>query len=160
MSAERTAARDDTLLHDRLFIGGEWVAPRSGRLIESIDPATEEVWARVAEADARDVDDAVAAARNALSGPWSKFEPSKRGALIHRLGSLLAMLREAARRGSGPRPKELLAAESRPRASIPSVQVAWRRAHVQRPGRLAPSSPRSASSGRGALVLDRKPCGI
>jgi aldehyde dehydrogenase (NAD+) len=86
---QQTDTRDDTLLHDRLFIGGEWVAPRSGRLIESIDPATEEVWARVAEADASDVDDAVAAARKALSGPWSKFEPSKRGALIHRLGSLL-----------------------------------------------------------------------
>lgn len=80
----------DTLLHDRLFIGGEWVAPRSGRMIESIDPASEEIWARVAEADARDVDDAVAAARKALSGPWSRYDPSKRGALIHKLATLLA----------------------------------------------------------------------
>jgi acyl-CoA reductase-like NAD-dependent aldehyde dehydrogenase len=70
-----TKADDDTLVQDRLFIGGEWVAPHSGRLIESIDPSTEEVWAHIAEADASDVDAAVAAARAALSGPWGKFDP-------------------------------------------------------------------------------------
>jgi acyl-CoA reductase-like NAD-dependent aldehyde dehydrogenase len=84
-----TKADDDTLVQDRLFIGGEWVAPHSGRLIESIDPSTEEVWAHIAEADASDVDAAVAAARAALSGPWGKFDPSKRGALIHKLATLL-----------------------------------------------------------------------
>ena len=91
MSAGRQLAdaRDETLVHDRLFIGGEWVAPRSGRMIESIDPATEAVWAHVAEADARDIDDAVAAARTALSGPWSKYDPTKRGALIHQLAVLV-----------------------------------------------------------------------
>lgn len=76
-------------IRDRLFIGGEWVRPKSGRVIESIDPATEEVWAHIAEADARDVDDAVIAARAALSGPWSRLEPSMRGALIHRLADLV-----------------------------------------------------------------------
>ena len=40
-------------VYDRLFIGGEWVEPRSGRFIASIDPSTEEVWAQVAEADSR-----------------------------------------------------------------------------------------------------------
>ncbi|TCT03286.1 aldehyde dehydrogenase family protein [Aquabacter spiritensis] len=79
---------------DTLFIGGEWVAPRSGRRIRSIDPATEEVWAEVAEADAADVDDAVAAARAALHGPWSRLTPSQRGELMLRLAAL--MRRDAA----------------------------------------------------------------
>src|ERR1700681_3289391 len=73
-----------------LFIGGEWVAPHSGRMIASIDPATEDVWALVAEADDVDVDRAVDAAREALRGPWARLTPSARGALIHKLGTLLA----------------------------------------------------------------------
>jgi len=79
----------DMFIEDRLFIGGEWVAPHSGRVIESIDPSTEEVWAHVAEADEDDIDAAVAAARNALAGPWRNVDPSKRGALLHRLGQLI-----------------------------------------------------------------------
>ncbi|HTW84404.1 MAG TPA: aldehyde dehydrogenase [Candidatus Sulfotelmatobacter sp.] len=72
-----------------LFVGGAWVEPHSGRAIDSIDPATEEVWAQVAEADEVDVDRAVAAARAALKGPWAKLTPSARGALIHQLGTLI-----------------------------------------------------------------------
>ncbi|MBP2150971.1 aldehyde dehydrogenase [Xanthobacter flavus] len=75
--------------YDRLFIGGAWVAPRSGRMIRSIDPSTEEVWAEVAEADASDVDDAVAAARSALRGPWSRLSPTRRGELLARLATLM-----------------------------------------------------------------------
>jgi aldehyde dehydrogenase (NAD+) len=73
-----------------LFIGGEWIAPHSGWMIASTDPATEEVWALVAEADGVDVDRAVDAAREALRGPWSRLTPSARGALIHKLGTLIA----------------------------------------------------------------------
>jgi (Z)-2-((N-methylformamido)methylene)-5-hydroxybutyrolactone dehydrogenase len=75
--------------YPKLFIGGEWVEPHSGRKIESIDPSTEEVWATVAEADEIDIDRAVDAARAAFRGPWSRTTPSKRGELIHRLGTLL-----------------------------------------------------------------------
>jgi aldehyde dehydrogenase (NAD+) len=49
-----------------LFIGGEWVAPQAGERFETINPATREVLARVAQADAADVDRAVRAARAAL----------------------------------------------------------------------------------------------
>jgi aldehyde dehydrogenase (NAD+) len=73
----------------RLFINGDWVAPHSGRTIASIDPATEDIWALVAEADEIDVDRAVSAARDALRGPWSRLTPSARGALLHRLGALI-----------------------------------------------------------------------
>ena len=54
-----------------LYIGGEWVSPASGRMIESINPATGRVWAEAAEADEKSVDKAVRAARGA-------FEMSRR----------------------------------------------------------------------------------
>jgi len=73
----------------QLFIGGAWIAPHSGRMISSIDPASEEVWALVAEADEVDVDRAVAAAREALRGPWARLTPTARGALLHELGALI-----------------------------------------------------------------------
>ncbi len=75
--------------HDRLFIGGEWVVARSGRTIRSIDPATEEIWAEVPEADAADIDAAVDAARAALEGPWGRLTATARGELLQKLAALL-----------------------------------------------------------------------
>ena len=46
-----------------LLIGGKWVPAKSGKTFETINPATEEVLAHVAEADQADVDEAVKAAR-------------------------------------------------------------------------------------------------
>ena len=40
---------------DRLYIGGEWVTPGSGDLIDVVQPATEDVWVRVAAAGKADV---------------------------------------------------------------------------------------------------------
>ena len=51
----------------QLLIDGKWVPARSDRTIQSINPATEEVLAEIAEGDAADVDAAVAAARRALA---------------------------------------------------------------------------------------------
>jgi aldehyde dehydrogenase (NAD+) len=79
----------DIRTYDRLFIGGAWVPAHSGRMIESIDPATEAVWARVAEADEVDVDAAVAAARGALAGPWSRITPTERGNRLLRLAGFV-----------------------------------------------------------------------
>jgi aldehyde dehydrogenase (NAD+) len=47
----------------QLFIDGQWTPARSGKTFATINPATEEVIAQVAEADAADVDAAVRAAR-------------------------------------------------------------------------------------------------
>src|ERR1051325_5609739 len=49
----------------QLFIGGKFVAPKSGKYFDSINPATEEKLAEIAEANARDVDLAVKSARKA-----------------------------------------------------------------------------------------------
>jgi aldehyde dehydrogenase (NAD+) len=76
--------------YDRLYIGGEWVQPHSARAIASIDPATETVWAEVAEADDTDIDKAVAAAKAAMAGPWrNKITATQRGLLLYKLAELI-----------------------------------------------------------------------
>ena len=64
---------------DRFFIGGEWVAPSSNAKIHVRDSATEEVFLSIAEAQAEDVDRAVAAARKAFDdGPWPRMSHKER----------------------------------------------------------------------------------
>jgi aldehyde dehydrogenase (NAD+) len=73
-----------------LYIGGQWAPPHSGRMIASLDPSTEEVWAEVAEADADDIDRAVEAARAAMNGPWGRtLTASQRGVLMLKLATLI-----------------------------------------------------------------------
>ncbi len=72
------------------FIGGQWVPAQSGKCFATINPATEEVIANVAEGDAADVDLAVEAARNALeNGPWARMDARERGRLMLRLADLI-----------------------------------------------------------------------
>lgn len=80
-----------TLAHpDKLFIGGEWVAPAGTKRLRMTNPATEEVFCEVAEADAADVERAVAAARKAFdSGPWPRLSPQERAAKMRELGAAL-----------------------------------------------------------------------
>ena len=82
-STEATAC----LAHpDKLFIGGEWVVASSGRTIEIVSPDTEAVVGAVAEADERDVDRAVAAARRAFDqGPWPTMSVAERQTALRRV---------------------------------------------------------------------------
>lgn len=74
----------------RLFIGGRFVESAAGRTFPVIDPSSGQEVARVPEGDARDIDEAVAAARRAFeSGPWSKLRPSERERIMLRLADLL-----------------------------------------------------------------------
>ena len=66
----------------RMLIGGQWVEALSGRIFETVNPATGQVIAEIAEGDAADIDRAVDAARAAFEGPWSKFKPFDRQALM------------------------------------------------------------------------------
>ncbi len=72
-----------------LFIGGEFTAPQSGRYFDTINPATEEALARVADAGEADVDRAVRAARKAYSERWSRMRPKERGKYIYRIARIL-----------------------------------------------------------------------
>ncbi|TWB53559.1 aldehyde dehydrogenase (acceptor) [Rhizobium sp. ERR 922] len=71
-----------------MFIGGQWVAAQSGEVSETYNPATGAVLATVPLAAPADVDRAVAAARQALEGPWSKFSPYERQTLLLKIADL------------------------------------------------------------------------
>jgi aldehyde dehydrogenase (NAD+) len=73
----------------QLLINNEWRSSSSGRTMEVINPATEEVIATVPAADAGDVDAAVAAARAALGGPWGTMSARERGRLVAKLAARL-----------------------------------------------------------------------
>ena len=74
----------------RLLIGGEWVPSTAKERIPVVDPATGAEIASVADANATDVDKAVAAAREAFErGPWATMLPAQREALIWKLAELI-----------------------------------------------------------------------
>lgn len=64
---------------DRFFIGGRWAVPSSGDTVDVLQPATEDLYARVAYARGADVSSAVAAARDAFdNGPWPRLTHAER----------------------------------------------------------------------------------
>src|SRR5581483_12519885 len=73
----------------QLFINNEWRDAAGGETIDVVNPATEEVIASVASAGQADVDAAVAAARTALDGPWSRLAARERGRLLWKMGEKL-----------------------------------------------------------------------
>jgi len=73
----------------RLIINGEAVDAASGQTFTTWNPATEEPITTVASAGAEDVDRAVAAARAAFEGPWSRMRHAERQRLLWRLGDLI-----------------------------------------------------------------------
>ena len=55
----------------------------------SINPTTEEPWAKFSAADAKDVDEAVQAAAKAFEGDWSKSLPQQRIKVLRSIGDKL-----------------------------------------------------------------------
>ena len=84
-------SKDIVRLQDRygLFIGGEFVDPKSGRWFETIDPSTEETLAEVAEAGPEDVEVAVTAARDAWTSRWRDLPGSERAKYLYRIARAL-----------------------------------------------------------------------
>jgi aldehyde dehydrogenase (NAD+) len=71
------------------FINGKWQPSCSGESIETFNPATGKVLATLARGRQEDVNTAVAAARRAFEGPWSRFTPHQRNALMLRVCEVL-----------------------------------------------------------------------
>ena len=69
----------------QLFIDDQFVDSESGKTFSTPNPATGEVFAEVAEAEKADIDKAVAAARKAMNGKWSKMSARDRGRLLYKL---------------------------------------------------------------------------
>lgn len=75
---------------DRLYIGGRWVAPIEGGRIDVVSPSSERVIGHAPIASDRDVDLAVAAAREAFDhGPWPRTEPEQRAAALAGIAAYL-----------------------------------------------------------------------
>ena len=72
-----------------LFIDGKWVGAIGGRTFSALSPIDGEALVELADGDARDVDAAVASARKAFEGPWSRLKPFDRQALLLRLADLV-----------------------------------------------------------------------
>src|SRR5205814_7775913 len=76
------------LVRDRLFIGGRWVAPSGGEMIDVHNAGTGEVMCRVPAGNAKDVDAAAAAARRAFES-WSNTSADQRAELLGKISANL-----------------------------------------------------------------------
>src|ERR1700760_534260 len=87
--AHETVAPLPTAKPRLLLIDGQHVPSVSGRTFKTLNPATEQVIAQVAEGNEVDVDRAVAAARRAFEGPWRTMRASERGQILMKLVDLM-----------------------------------------------------------------------
>jgi len=89
--ADAPESKDIVRLQDRygLFIGGEFVEPKSGRYTATIDPSSEEVLAEVPEAGPEDVELAVTAARDAFDSRWRDLPGKERAKYLYRIARAL-----------------------------------------------------------------------
>ncbi|WP_437773585.1 aldehyde dehydrogenase [Arthrobacter sp. KNU40] len=80
---------------DKLFIGGQWLAPAGGEFIEVISPVTQQVIARVPDSSIADAEHAIRAARHAFDhGPWPRLAPAERASYLRRIGEEVKKRRE------------------------------------------------------------------
>src|SRR5258706_9667843 len=74
--------------HFDLFYGGAWHAPKSGRYVDTLNPALDEPIARVADASAEDAEAAILAAHDAFEG-WRALKPLQRGDILRAAAKIL-----------------------------------------------------------------------
>ncbi|MCH7809182.1 MAG: aldehyde dehydrogenase family protein [Chloroflexi bacterium] len=83
----------DVTTRDKLFIGGKWVDSTGSKMIDVVNPATEEVMGRVPEGTPEDVDKAVAAAKAAFE-TWSQTTKEERAKYLQAIAGQLATRQE------------------------------------------------------------------
>jgi aldehyde dehydrogenase (NAD+) len=71
------------------FINGKFVTPKSGKYMDTVNPATGEVLSKIAIGNTADVDTAVKAARDAYENVWSKLSGAERGKYIFRIARII-----------------------------------------------------------------------
>ena len=83
--------------HYKHFINSIWTNPSSNKQFDTENPYTGEVWAKIAEGNAEDVNKAVLSAKNAYENVWANMKPTERGKYLVRLAEIIE--REAPRLG-------------------------------------------------------------
>ncbi|MDT0203064.1 aldehyde dehydrogenase family protein [Nocardioides sp. AE5] len=81
--------RAPVTLAQKMLIGGEWVDAVSGETLDVFNPSTGQVLSTQSAGGPAEVDRAVAAARAALTGPWSQVTPMQRGRMLTKLAELV-----------------------------------------------------------------------
>lgn len=89
MNVNLSLAPAATAAPKQMIIDGRFVDAQSGRTFETRNPATGELLAHIAEGDAADIDIAVASARRAFEGPWSRFTPFERQQCLLKFADLV-----------------------------------------------------------------------
>src|SRR5690554_2820144 len=90
MSAALQSTELNVKAHDAFFIDGKWQKPLGTGKLNVVSPVTEQVLMTFPEASERDVDRAVAAAREAFdNGPWPRLSPEERGNYLLKVAELL-----------------------------------------------------------------------
>lgn len=156
---------DLTRRRDRLFIDGEWVAPRTGAVEPVVNPATEDALGHAPVGDVADARVAVAAARRAADdGPWASMPRRERSAALTRLADVL--------RKQAAEIADLIVAETGTiRPVVDGLHIGGGLAHLEYCAELARRDldeslpvnvvPRPRGSGAlGAEVVRRAPVGV
>ena len=83
-------SKDHIVIEEKydLFINGEFTKPSSKKYFDTVNPATEEVIAKIAQANKKDVDLAVKSAREAFK-VWSKIKAKERAKYIFRIARMI-----------------------------------------------------------------------
>jgi aldehyde dehydrogenase (NAD+) len=72
------------------YIGGQWTEPTSDETVDIVNPATEQVIARVAAATPSDAEQAIRSARTAFDeGPWPRLSGKERGRILRQFADAL-----------------------------------------------------------------------
>lgn len=71
------------------LIGGQWIAPASGKTLALVNPSDGSAICQIARGGAADIDVAVQAAETALTGDWGRMTALERGRILTRIGQLV-----------------------------------------------------------------------
>ncbi|HKY82341.1 MAG TPA: 2-hydroxymuconic semialdehyde dehydrogenase [Sphingobium sp.] len=87
MASQHQSKDDRAIRNDRCYVGGRWIEP--SQTFDKFSPIDGRLVARVAEATAGDVDEAVAAARAAMHGPWGAMQVSERRRFLYAISDAI-----------------------------------------------------------------------
>jgi gamma-glutamyl-gamma-aminobutyraldehyde dehydrogenase len=87
---EYKAIAADLSLPVNAYVNGKFMKPKSGKTMDTTNPATGDLLGKVAACDSQDVDYAVTKAREVFDrGEWSRLHPSERKQVVIQLGKLI-----------------------------------------------------------------------